>query len=129
MCLQKVVLTEQEVHSLQGPHYHLPGVDSLALTQLPCSTLLQWRYAMTQPKMVHCKGSGQEVDGPDEQDGTVQCRECGTSGLKMVTTVVHGKKRCFVPEHKCRARPFRRIGVKIALSYQRMSRRDTGRHR
>jgi hypothetical protein len=67
----------------------------------------------------------------NEQDGTVQCRhpKCGTSGLKMVTTVVDGKKQYSVPEHKRRANPFRRRGVKKAPSYQRTSRRDSGRNR
>jgi hypothetical protein len=86
---------------------------------------------MTQPKMVRCEGSGQKVYGPDEQDGTVQCRhpKCGTSGSKTVTTIVDGKKQYSVPEHKHRANPFRRQGVKKATSYQRKSARDSSRKR
>lgn len=82
---------------------------------------------MTQPKMIRCEGSGQEVQGPDEPDGTVFCSKCGTSGLPMKTTVVDGKKRYYVPEHKRRANPFRFKGAKKAPRYQRTSRRDSGR--
>lgn len=82
---------------------------------------------MTQPKMIHCEGSGQEVYGEDEPDGTVFCSKCGTSGLSMKTTVVDGKKRYYVPEHKRRANPFRREGARRAPSYRRTSRRGSGR--
>lgn len=84
---------------------------------------------MTEPTMVRCEGSGQEVDGPDEPTGTVQCRKCGNSVLRMKTTVVDGKEHYFVPEHKRRLNPYRRKGVKKAPSSRRPSRRDSGRRR
>jgi hypothetical protein len=67
---------------------------------------------MTQPKMKRCEGSGQQVYGEDEPDGTVFCSKCGTSGLRMVTTVVDGKEQYSAPEHKRRANPFRPKGTK-----------------
>jgi|GEM_PF-5174541 len=82
---------------------------------------------MTQPKMVPCEGSGQIVYGPDEPTGTVQCFKCGDSTLPMKTTIVAGKKQHSVPEHKCRANAFRRMGAKKAASYRRTPRRDSGR--
>lgn len=86
---------------------------------------------MTLPKMVRCEGSGQEVDGPDEPTGTVQCRQhkCGRSDLVIRRAVVDGVEHCYVPEHKCRANPFRPKGAKKAPRYQRTSRRDPGRRR
>jgi hypothetical protein len=84
---------------------------------------------MTQPKMVHCEGSGQVVYGPDEPTGTVQCFKCGNPTLPMKTTVVDGKEHYSVPEHKRRANPLRSKGVKRASRYQRTSRRDSGRGR
>ena len=85
--------------------------------------------SMTEPKTVRCEGSGQQVYGPDEPDGTVFCSKCGTSGLKMVTTVVDGKERYSVPEHDRRANPFRPKGAKKAPRLTRTSRRDSGRRR
>jgi hypothetical protein len=84
---------------------------------------------MTEPKMVRCEGSGQELEGADEPTGTVLCRQCGNSALLMKTTVVDGKERHFVPEHKRRANPYRRRGVKRAPSNRRVYRRDSGRRR
>ena len=61
---------------------------------------------MTKPKMVRCPGSGQKVLGSDEQDGTVFCSVCGTSGLPMkTTTTADGKKEFSVPVHERRANP------------------------
>ena len=84
---------------------------------------------MTEPKMVRCEGSGQEVEGADEPTGTVQCRKCGNSALRMKTTVVDGKEHHFVPEHKRRANPYRRKGVKTTPSSRKISPRDSGRRR
>lgn len=84
---------------------------------------------MTQPKMIRCEGSGQEVYGPDEPTGTVQCFKCGNSALIMKTTVIDGKERYSVPEHKRRANPYRRKAVKQAPVSRGMSRRDSGRRR
>jgi hypothetical protein len=84
---------------------------------------------MTKPKMVRCEGSGQEVEDADEPTGTVQCRKCGNSALLMKTTVVDGKVHHSVPEHKRRANPYRRKGLKMAPSNRRVSRRDSGRRR
>jgi hypothetical protein len=84
---------------------------------------------MTEPTMIRCEGSGQEAEVPDEPTGTFQCRKCGNSALQMKTTVVDGKTRYFVPEHKRRTNPYRRRGVKTAPSTRRMSRRDSGRRR
>lgn len=86
---------------------------------------------MTEPKMVRCGGSGREVDGPDEQDGTVLCRypNCGRSDLIVKRAIVDGKELCFVPEHKRRLNPFRRKGITKVPRSQRMSRRDSGRRR
>jgi hypothetical protein len=70
---------------------------------------------MTEPKMIRCPGSGQKVDGPDEPDNTVQCRVCGTSFLRMKTAATaEGKKEFSVSEHKRRANPPRRKGVRTA---------------
>jgi hypothetical protein len=84
---------------------------------------------MTKPKMKPCKGKGQKVYGADGQWGTVSCTVCGTSGLAMKTTTTADRKKEFsVPEHECRAHPFRpKKGVR-ALLKGRESRRYTGRH-
>jgi uncharacterized Zn finger protein (UPF0148 family) len=82
---------------------------------------------MTKPKMVPCKGSGQKVYGSDEPTGTVYCSVCGNSALPMKTTVVDGKKEYSVPEHECRANPYRRKGAKTKSSNRRRLRRDSGR--
>jgi hypothetical protein len=84
---------------------------------------------MTEPKMVRCEGSEQEVEGAEEPTGTVLCRKCGNSALLMKTTVVDGKERQFVPEHKRRANPYRRRGVKTTPSNRRVTRRYSGRRR
>ena len=85
---------------------------------------------MTKPKMIRCEGSGQEVDGPDEPTGTVQCFKCGNSILPMKTTVVDGKKQYSVPEHKRRANPPRPKGAKKAPKPRtRGGGRDSGRRR
>lgn len=85
--------------------------------------------SMTKPKMIRCKGSGQEVDGADEPTGTVQCHKCGNSALIMKTTILNGKEHYFVPEHLCRANPYRRKGVKRTANNRRITRRDSGRRR
>jgi hypothetical protein len=78
------------------------------------------------PKKVPCPGSGQKVYGPDEPDGTVQCRVCGRSFLSMnKTTTTDGKNQLSVSDHD-------RIIVKVrrpkgALS-RRVRPRDSGRH-
>jgi hypothetical protein len=84
---------------------------------------------MTEPKMVRCEGSGQRVRGPDEPSGTVFCSVCGNSALPMKTTFVDAKKHYAVPEHRRRANPFRRKGVKTTRGTRRVSRRDSGRRR
>lgn len=86
---------------------------------------------MTQPKMIRCEGSGHEIEGPDEPDGRVQCRypKCGRSDLIVRRAVIEGEERCFVPEHKRRANPFRPKGAKKAPRRGRVSRRDSGRRR
>jgi len=85
---------------------------------------------MTPPKMIRCEGSGQQVYGEDEPDGTVFCSKCGTSGLRMVTAVVDGKKQYSVPEHKRRANPPRPRGAKKAPKPRpRGGGRDSGRRR
>lgn len=67
---------------------------------------------MTNPKMVHCPGSGQKVDGPEENDGTVSCSVCHMSFLPMTTTTTEGGKTEFsVSEHMRRANPPRFKGV------------------
>jgi len=67
---------------------------------------------MTNPKMVRCPGSGQKVDGPDENDGTVFCSVCGWSFLPMTATTIEGEKMEFsVSEHMRRANPPRIKGV------------------
>lgn len=83
---------------------------------------------MTQPKMIRCEGSRQEVYGPDEPTGTVQFFSCGNSILPMKATVVEGKKQFSVPEHKRRLNPFRPKGVKKNLRPRpRGGRRDSGK--
>ena len=64
------------------------------------------------PKKERCPGSGDPVDGPDEPDGTVGCRICGTSFLPMRTTVKDGKKWFSLPEHDrtVRTRPRKKGG-------------------
>jgi len=67
---------------------------------------------MTNPKMVRCPGSGQKVDGPDENDGTVFCSVCGRSFLPMTATTIEGEKMEFsVSVHMRRANPPRIKGV------------------
>ena len=67
---------------------------------------------MTNPKMVRCPGSGQRVDGPDENDGTVFCSVCHMSFLPMTTTTTEdGKMEFSVSEHMRRANPLRIKGV------------------
>ncbi len=51
------------------------------------------------PMKIRCLGSDDEVDGPDEPDGTVFCNKCGTTFLPMKTKIIDGKKRFFVSEH------------------------------
>ena len=82
---------------------------------------------MTQPKMIRCEGSGQVVYGPDEPTGTVQCFKRGNSALPMRTAVVDGKEQYSLPEHKRRANPFRRKGVKKAPVGRKPSSRNPGR--
>ncbi len=53
----------------------------------------------------------------------------GSAALLMGTTIVDGQERYSVPEHKRRANPFRRKGMKKAPIRRRMSRRDSGRRR
>ena len=67
---------------------------------------------MTNPRMERCPGSGQRVDGPDENDGTVFCSVCHMSFLPMTTTTTEGGKKEFsVSEHMRRANPPRIKGV------------------
>jgi uncharacterized Zn finger protein (UPF0148 family) len=66
---------------------------------------------MTNPRMVRCPGSGQKVDGPDENEGTVFCSVCGMSFLPMTTTTDGGKIEFSVSEHMRRANPPRIKGV------------------
>ena len=84
---------------------------------------------MTKPKMIRCEGSGRKVDGPDEPDGTVQCRVCGTSFLPMKTkTSLSGVKEFSVSEHERRANPYRPKGaLRAAPRSGRESRRYSGR--
>jgi hypothetical protein len=85
---------------------------------------------MTDPKMVRCPGSGRKVDGPDENDGTVQCRVCGKSFLPMeTTTTADGKHEFSVSEHTRRASPPRPKGGGGAAPRGRASRRDSGTRR
>jgi hypothetical protein len=85
---------------------------------------------MTKPQMIRCLGSGRRVEGPDEPDGTVQCRVCGTSFLRMKTTATaDGKKVFSVSEHERRANPVRLKGVRRRSKRKgRESLRDRGRH-
>jgi len=85
--------------------------------------------AMTEAKMKRCEGSGQKVYGEDEPDGTVFCSKCGTSGLRMVTAVVDGKKQYSVPEHKRRANPPRPRAAKKAPKPRGGGGRHSGRRR
>jgi uncharacterized Zn finger protein (UPF0148 family) len=75
--------------------------------------------------MVRCPGSGQKVDGPDENEGTVFCSVCGMSFLPMTTTTDGGKIEFSVSEHMRRANPPR---IKdISKKRRGKTRADSGR--
>ena len=79
------------------------------------------------PKMVHCRGSGQRVDGPDKPTGTVQCRVCGNSALYMQRAVDGvGKEQLSVPDHHRVVYPAKRAKGSTS-GRARLGRRDSGR--
>jgi hypothetical protein len=67
-------------------------------------------------KTERCPGSGVIVDGPDENDGTVMCFECGRSLLRTDKKVIGGVERLVVSEHN---RPVRRSKGKAGVKDRR----------